>query len=198
MSLCRKKNVALYVSGLLYDFRHRGFGQVHSILPYIDIKQEKKPACMAILDDNQKCTNTAKHTQRIWSESFVYELGLEDLMSEVNKFNFVNKDKRRVVNEYVPAPFFDKTLRIEEATDGRNVYLPVCTGCASLPYKEEVFQVYDAIVGHNSISDRITDPQLINLVVDFLQDEAWIKQDKSGRLQPTPFYRNRYGSYSAK
>ena len=153
---------------------------------------------MAILDDNQKCTNTAKHTQRIWSESFVYELGLEDLMSEVNKFNFVNKDKRRVVNEYVPAPFFDKTLRIEEATDGRNVYLPVCTGCASLPYKEEVFQVYDAIVGKKSDFNKINNLQLTSLIVNFLRDESWVKQNGERELLPIPFYRNRYGSYSAK
>jgi len=197
MSWCRNENVALYVSGLLYDFRHRGFGQVHSILPYIDIKQEKKPACMAILKDEKKCTNTAKHTQRIWSYDFVLELGLENLMDDVKKFNFVNKDRQRIVNEYVPAPFFDKTLRIEEAEDGRNVYLPVCTGCASLPYKEEVFQVYDAIVKRNLVSKLVLNPKLAELIINFLQDEDWIRQDNE-RLTPTPFYRNRYGSYSPK
>ena len=196
MSWCRDKNIALYVSGLLYDFRHRGFGQVHSILPYIDIKQEKKPACMAILDGGKKCTNTAKHTQRIWSESFVYELGLEELMNNVDKFNFVNKDKKRIIDKYFPAPFFDKTLRIEEAADGRNVYLPVCTGCASLPYKEEVFQVYDAIVGRKSDFNKINDSKLTGLIVNFLRDEAWVKQNGDRELQPIPFFRNRFGSYS--
>ena len=193
MQWCKGEKIALYLSGLLYDFRHMEFGQVHAIVPYVDIRQDKKPACMTMQGGN-KCTNTAKHTQRVWSTEFVREVGLESLLSEMHLFDFVDKDKTTIIGKYVAAPFFDQTLRIQEEKDKKVKYLPVCTSCASLPYKEETFRVYDAVIrGENTETLKSTLP--LGPILYFLTEEKWIKQEE-GILKPVDYHRNRLGRFS--
>lgn len=196
MQWCKSEKIALYFSGLLYDFRHMEFGQVHAIVPYIDIRQDKKPACMAMRggEKGSKCTNTAKHTQRVWSTDFVHEVGLEDLLSEMHLFDFVDKDKTTITGRYVAAPFFDQTLRIQEEKDKKVKYLPVCSSCAALPYKEETFRVYDTIVrGQDAKSLAGTLP--LEPILRFLLQEKWVAQEGE-RYTPISYHRNRLGRFS--
>lgn len=192
----KQQELAGYNSGLLYDFRQREFKYVHAILPYIDIRQEKKPACMALDAEARKCTNTAKHTQRVWSIEFVKETGLEALLGEMEIVDFMDKDKKKSINQYVAAPFFDQTLRIEEEKNKKVKYLPVCTSCAVLPYKEETFQVYDALKESRDIH-VLNNPLLVKAIVDFLESEKWVKRD-GDQLIAVPHYKNRIGSFSAQ
>ena len=191
--------MVLYVSGLLYDFRHLPFAQVHSLLPYIDRREEKKPACMAIGSDKKKCIHTAKHTQRVWSIPFVEEAGLAELLSGMEYFDFRDKSGKDHFKEYVPAPFFDDTVRIEEVKDGRIIYLPVCNHCARLPFKTEVFAVYDAICHGDQRQDLLPSQLLFSRIIDFLSNpiEDWIRKDKTNGLYlPTQIHRNKIGGYS--
>lgn len=193
MQWCKSEKIALYLSGLLYDFRHMEFGQVHAIVPYIDIRQDKKPACMTMRGGN-KCTNTAKHTQRVWSTDFVTEVGLENLLSEMHLFDFVDKDKTTITGRYVAAPFFDQTLRIQEEKDKKVKYLPVCSSCAALPYKEETFRVYDTIVcGQNTGTLAGTVP--LDPILRFLVQEKWIALEGE-RYTSINYHRNRLGKFS--
>ncbi len=193
---CKESNLVLYVAGLLYDFRHMEFKEVHSILPYIDIKQEKKPVCKAVHEGRQ-CGSPAIHTMRLWSNEFVEETGLESLFQDMELYSFANKDGEVISNSYVPAPFFDKTVRIEEASDGRNIYLPVCHSCAKLPYKKEVFEIYDSILKREEIT-KINQPKiLLDSIVNFLTDpdEGWVKRE-GDKLIPISYHRNIIGGYS--
>ena len=195
---CKKQDIATFVSGLLYDFRQFPFGQVHCILPYVDIRQEKKPACMAIGNVGIKCTNTAKHTQRLWRKDFVQEQDLEELLLDstlgrLREFGFVHKDKRRFLTEYVPAPFFDETLRIEEERQMKVVYLPVCTNCASVPYKSETFMLYKSIEQGKDPAHTIN-PVLIEPIFRFLISENWVKEE-AGKYTILPYFRNSLGGF---
>lgn len=186
-----------YFSGLADDFRHMDFGYVNRILRYFDIKQEKKPVCKAIHNGRQ-CGKAAVHTQRLWAVDFVTEVGLESLMEDMELFPFVDKDGDWIRDKYVPAPFFDKTVRIEESQDGRNVYLPVCDNCARLPYKEELFLVYDAIVKGENSSKALENTVLRKAIIGFLTDpnEEWVKEVERGKLVAVSHYHNRLGGYS--
>ena len=201
MNWCIKKDIVLYVAGLIYDFRHLPFGQVHSLLPYVDIKIDKKPACMVIDSSGQKCVRTAKHTQRLWKMSYSQERGLNDV--ELPRVDFVDKDKKPVVDHYVAAPFFDQTVLIESGQNagrGRNVvYLPVCTECARLPYREETFRVYDAIVRGGNPEAVLSNPQLTAGILEFLcsPDERWGKRESDGRIVALSHYRNEVGGFSS-
>ncbi|MBU0457048.1 MAG: hypothetical protein ABH824_03485 [Nanoarchaeota archaeon] len=202
---CKHNDFVLYVSGLLYDFRQRDFGYVRSILPYINFKQERKPVCKAIKINGEQCNNTALHTQRLWRLDFVKEVGLETLIDEMEIFCFSDKKGKDRFDAYVPAPFFDKTVRIEEAKDGRNIYLPVCGECARLPYKEEVFRVYDAIIKRKDLVEVEKNHILREAIISFLSDskEGWVEkisnpQKGDDRLVPINYYRNRIGCYSPK
>ena len=194
----RQQNFVVYVAGLLYDFRQMSFGQVHTLLPYIDIKQEIKPACKAIRDEKQ-CGDPAIHSLRLWSYEFVREVGLASLAGDMAPFDFADKRGKVVSDRYVPAPFFDKTLRIAEAGDGRNVYIPVCENCAVLPYKEEVFRVYDAIVAgkdsHGILGEGKTEKTLTKAILHFLSEENWLQQRGKDYI-PTLYHRNRLGAFS--
>ncbi len=195
----KRENIALFMAGLLYDFRHMPFKYVSSIEPYIDIWQEKKPACMAISSTGKKCTNTASHTQRVWRLDFVEEAGLEALVDDMDIYNFMDKDKRRLVDQYVPAPFFDKTLRIEEVKNKKVKYLPVCTAHAALPYKEETFQVYEAIVqGQNPrkvLDETINGATLTRTILQFLCSEGWVEKERR-KYRAVRYYQNRLGGFS--
>ncbi len=193
MKWCKSEKVALFVSGLLYDFRHFSFGYMNTILPYIDIKQEKKPACMALYDNGQKCTNTAKHTQRLWSGEFAVEQGLEVLVSGVSSFGFVDKEKKTVAEGYIPAPFFDKTVRIEEEKQNKVIYLPVCITCARLPFKEETFAVYRAIA--DGKTPQLENEALLPPITNFLLLENWMRREGE-KYQALPYYRNAIGGFS--
>lgn len=201
MKWCRQPEhqMVLYFAGLLYDYRHLPFAQAHSVLPYVDRKEEKKPACMAIGQDGKKCTHTAKHTQRVWSIPFVEEAGLVELLPEMEYFDFQDKLGKDHIKEYVPAPFFDDTVRIEEVKDGRIIYLPVCNHCARLPFKEEVFAVYSAICRREQWQDKLSDQILTQRIINFLSNpiEDWIRRDEaSGLYLPTQIHRNQIGGYS--
>ncbi len=202
MKWCRQPEhqMVLYFAGLLYDFRHLPFAQVHSLLPYVNRRsEEKKPACMAIGSDRKKCIHTANHTQRVWSIPFVEEAGLVELLPEMEYFDFRDKSGKDHIKEYVPAPFFDDTVRIEEVKDGRIVYLPVCNHCARLPFKEEVFAVYSAICRRDQWQDKLPDQILTQRIINFLSNpiEDWIRRDEaSGLYLPTQIHRNQIGGYS--
>lgn len=192
----KKEKLYMPIAGLLFDFRHRPFGYVLSILPYVDIKWDKKPVCKAF-QTRKPCGEPASHTQRLWSVDFVKEQGLEELLDKMDRFNFVNKDGQVITDQYVAAPFFDKTLRIEEEKDGRVIYLPVDDSCARLPFKEETFAVYDQIVKGRNPYEGLSNKTLTNKVLEFLSDgfEGWVKNDH-GLFVPTPYHRNRLGGYS--
>src|SRR3989338_6322035 len=114
-------------------------------------------------------------------------------------FDFADKRGKVVSDRYVPAPFFDKTARIEEAGDGRNVYIPVCENCAVLPYKEEVFRVYDAVVAGNDprkvLGEDRSQKVLTKAILQFLTEEKWIQQQRRDYV-PTLYHRNRLGAFS--
>ena len=192
---CRENNLVRFVAGLLYDFRHRPFGHVTTLLPYIDIKEEKKPACMAIRSAGKKCDSTAKHTQRVWSKEFAQELGLDFLLELQADYNYVDKNKEQVLRQYIAAPFFDMTLRIEAERDKKIAYLPVCTDCAKLPYKEETFIVYNQIIRREK--PVLQENQFTKLILEFLLEEQWITEEKN-KLSAVAFYRNNLGSFSTR
>ncbi len=190
----REEKIAVYLSGLKYDFRHLPFGYIHSVLPYIDIQISKKPACMAIRDNGEDCVNTANHTQRVWSCEFAQEQGLEQYLA--SPFNFVDKDGTHFFDQYVPAPFFDKTVQIEGAKSGHIKYLPVCNDCAQVPFKQETFQLYDALVRGDHTFGFPGQSELTTAVLNFLVEEKWAKREENGLIVPVPFYRQRVGGYA--
>jgi len=191
----RGERLAVYLSGLKYDFRHLPFGYIHSILPYVDIQISKKPACMAILNNSdESCTNTANHTQRVWSREFAQEQCLDQYLT--SPFNFVDKDGTHFFAKYVPAPFFDKTVQIEGAKSGQIKYLPVCNDCARVPFKQETFQIYEARVRGDNTFGFIGQPELTTAVLNFLVEEKWVTREESGLIVPVPFYRHRVGGYA--
>ncbi len=200
---CKDMNKALLLSGLLYDFRHMPFGQVHALLPYVDIKSDEKPACMAVmLPSGKPCQNTAQHTQRVWSLDFLKENKLEreiEYNMEYNKpFLFKDKAGKGILSNYVAAPFFDKTVRIEEANDGRVKYLPVCTSCAYVPFEEDTFKIYNAIIRGDKTFGHIEQSELSTAILKFLEEEKWVERDISGVLKAVPFYRNIIGGFNPK
>jgi hypothetical protein len=185
----KQEKIIVYVSGLLYDFRHRTFGNVSYLLPYIDIKEEKKPVCK-VVHDGKQCTNPGVHTQRLWSLEFVKEQRLEELFTPNDMVDFANKDGVIFSGKYVAAPFFDKTIRIEEAKDGRIVYLPACDCCSSLPFEKEVFKVYNAII--SGVTPDVHG-RLLKEIVHFLNDEQWINGTTA-----VAHYKNKIGGFSPR
>ena len=199
VQFCKERRKVLYVSGLSYDFRHQPFAHVHEIFPHLDLRFEKKPACMAIRG-NEKCTNTAIHTQRLWSVDLICKLGLNPLLEEMEYFDYVDKEKQRHRNEYVAAPFFDQTVAIEDELNRGRVYLPVCDECARLPYKKEVFMIYDAICQSKDPFTVLDNPLLTKRILDFLAnpEEKWVKKQEERELYlPISFHHNRSGGYSS-
>ncbi|MBI4151768.1 hypothetical protein HY496_02255 [Candidatus Woesearchaeota archaeon] len=194
----REQKIAVFLAGLEYDFRHLPFGYIHDVLPYVDYLEAHKPKCMA-LNGEDKCTNDAGHTQRLWSLQFAQEQGLNAYFEESHLFNFVDKDLRHVFGEYVPAPFFDTTVRIEETKDGRIKYLPVCNTCARVPFKEETFQIYDQLLQGDATYGFLGEPELASAILLFLEFEEptpWAERDDKGVLKPVPLYRHRSGGYA--
>ena len=194
---CKENNKALLLSGLLYDFRHMPFGQVYALLPYVDIKSDEKPACMAVTSSGKLCQNTAQHTQRVWSLDFLNENQLGSETKHYKPFLFKDKARKGILSNYVAAPFFDKTVRIEETNDGRVKYLPVCTSCADIPFKDETFAVYDAIVMGDATFGHIGRPELSTAIFKFLEEEKWVQRDSSDVIRAVPFYRNMLGGFSS-
>ena len=197
MLWCKREKIAVFISGLLYDFRHFPFGYMPVLLPYVDIKQEKKPACMALNLEEIKCTNTAKHTQRVWSKEFVREQGLEQLVDQLGTFGFEHKDKQRFPTEFVPSPFFDQTVRIGETEQEKVMYLPVCTGCAKLPFKKETFEVYDLMVKNKVLPESGQGATLLSPILTFLLTEGWVRQE-GDQYHALPYYRNKLGGFSLR
>ena len=192
----RQNKIAVFMAGLTHDFRHHEFGYINSVLKYTTNNIPQKAICMALVDEQgSKCQRTAMHAQRVWSADFAGKMGLESYLKAEPHFNFVDKENRHYFNEYFPAPFFDKTVRIEEAQDGRIKYLPVCTDCARVPFRDETYDLYNAIVRGDHTFGLLGQPELTTAIVHFLQSENWI-QEKSGVLVPVPFYRINIGSYA--
>ncbi len=195
MKWCRQNEMVLYVAGLLYDFRQMPFGYVHSILPYVNIKEDDvKPACKAAPRGTQ-CGSPAIHTMRLWRTDFVSQVGLDSMLSEMNLYTFADKKGKVFTDSYVPAPFFDQTVRIEEGKDGRNIYIPVCDDCAVLPYKEETFKVYDSIIRGKDAHQVLDNKLLTKQILQFLVREGWTQCEKR-EYRPVPYFRNRLGSFS--
>lgn len=205
----KENQIVLYVAGLLYDFRQRPFGEVFSILPYLDIKYEcsVRPVCKAWSSDRTKgkpkpCGKPAFHTQRVWAKEYAKKEGLfEDLINQAGYFDFFDKENHLWEKEYLPAPFFDKTICTKEDKDlaeGKKTiaYLPVCHRCARLPFKEEVFRIYKEIFQQN---DLIKQTPLTRKILQFLLAEGWVKEIKGkyeNHLSVSPFYPNELGSYT--
>lgn len=199
LNWARQEKLAVYLSGLKYDFRHLPFGNINSVLPYVDIQISKKPACMALLGDSEvHCENTANHTQRVWSQEFSQEQGLEKYLAAEPAFNFVDKDGTHLFDQYVPAPFFDKTIRIEETKDGRIKYLPVCNSCARVPFKEETFEVYNSLVRGDAAFGLLGQPELTTAILNFLEEEKWVTRTENNLLAPVPVYHHPSGGYAAQ
>ena len=198
MKYCNQQGLILYIAGLLYDFRQRPFGEVQYVLPHVDLRFNPNPACKAVHQGKQ-CGETAIHTQRLWRLDFAEEQGLAELLGEMDYFDFADKRGGKFIGKYVAAPFFDKTVRIDEARDGRNVYLPVCDECSRLSYKEVVFRVYDVLVNGGYTNQALKNKVLRNKILDFLADpdERWVIKEGDGFV-PIPYHRNRLGGYSPK
>ena len=196
LAWCRDESIAVFMAGLTHDFRHHNFGYIGAVLQYVT-QIPQKPVCMALdTDSGEKCQRAAMHTQRVWSQEFAHESGLEAYLRAEPHFDFVDKQGKHFADAYYPAPFFDKTLRIEEERDGRIKYLPVCTPCSRIPFKEEVFEIYDAITRGDATYGFMGQPELTTAVVTFLKSEKWVEQGPDTVLRPVPFYRNRIGSFS--
>jgi len=199
LSWSREQGLAVYLAGLKYDFRHLPFGQIHAVLPYVDIQLSKKPVCMALRDNGETaCINTANHTQRVWSGEFAEEQGLSQYLASEPAFDFVDKDGTHFFDQYLPAPFFDQTMRIEESKDGRIKYLPVCNDCARVPYKNETFEIYNALVKGDHSFGFLGQTKLTTAILEFLVEEKWVEQNADGRLVPVPYYRHQAGGYASK
>jgi len=192
----RNEFVGLF-SGLLHDFRHRKFGYVNLAYDRMDIRQEKKPVCKAV--HGKQCGKPAIHTQRLWSLDFAKELGLGDYLDEMEIFDYATKEGEIVCGQYVPAPFFDKTVNVEDTGNGELIYLPVCDSCARVPFKEEVFENYRSFA--EGLKPIVEMEGLENEVVKFLLGENWIRKvrDDKGNVigrEAVPFYRNSLGGFS--
>ncbi len=197
----RQENLAVFLAGLKYDFRHLPFGYIHAVLPYVNLQYAKKPACKTFKETVKEkkiiyCGNLANHTQRVWSREFAQEQGLEKYLAAEPALTFVDKDETHFFDKYVPAPFFDKTLRIEETKDGRVKYLPVCNNCARVPFKEETFEVYRALVRGEKTFGFLGQPELTAAILSFLEEERWATRDADSQLTPVPFYFHPAGGYS--
>lgn len=195
----REKELVLYIAGLLNDFRQRDFGYLPNLRIYIDIEQSKKPACMAITKEGEKCKNPAKHTQRLWSLPFLKRQELDSLEEGLGRFDYVNKERKDVLGRYVAAPFFDRTVYIEGDTEikiekGDIEYLPVCDTCSQLPYMKETLAFYNALIENplhstETESSRIIKPEIVPPIMDFLLRENWVRNN-NGVLHAIPFYHN--------
>ena len=123
---------------------------------------------------------------------------MSPLVNDMEYFNFSDKGEREAIKEYVAAPFFDETLRIEAERDGRVKYVPVCLDCAKLPYQKETLAVYDAICQGQDPQSVLESSLLIGKILSFLSHpvEDWVRQEESGLYVPTKIYRNILGGFS--
>ncbi len=193
----RKKGLVLYVSGLEYDFRDMNFGNIDAVIRRLNVKIDKKPVCKAITNGKQ-CGMPANHTQRVWLKDFASEIGCADLIEKLGDYDFASKEGNLILSEYVPAPFFDKTVRIEQKReDGKHriAYLPTCWDCAKVPFKKETFTVYDAIIKKEDPAKAEVDPLVRDRILNFLLEENWVEK-KEGLLEPINYHKNLLGGYS--
>ena len=198
---CRKRGITLGVSGLEYDFRHRPFGHVRAIFPYVRT-HHLNPVCKSLIKGNN-CGDDASHSQRLWSLEFVDEVNIGELSGEMSLYDFDDKKGNHIIGKYVSAPYFDKTKRIEEAEDGRVVYVPVCNNCAILPFKDEVDKLYAAIrdgrgIRQEDLSGIVGNETLSKVISNFLLEEDWARTNDQGLYVPTRYFRNDIGTFSAE
>ena len=68
-----------------------------------------------------------------------------------------------------------------------------------LPYREETFRVYDAIVRGGNPEAVLSNPQLTAGILEFLcsPDERWGKRESDGRIVALSHYRNEVGGFSS-
>lgn len=193
---CRDNQILPYFAGLKKDFRHNDFGYVQKLEDYVNISSPKKPVCKGVKAGVQ-CGEPAIHTQRLWSLDFVKDLGLESLLGELEIFSYVDKERNFDYENYVAAPYFDQTLRIEAEKTKQIVYLPVCDECSRLPYEKEVFDIYYSIIKKEDPIKVLGSEVLTKSILEFLSNnfDGWVK--KEGKLYvPKNYYRNRLGSFS--
>jgi len=183
----RDQNFVLYVSGLLYDFRQMPFGHRLDVKPLLNYLPAISPTCKAA-EDGVQCYKTAAHSQRLWSIDLAKRL-LPDLVDGMSFYDFFDKECNLNSQTYVPAPFFDKTLRIEKKKD--MVYLPTCDVHSQLPFKDDTFDLYDSIVNQKNLIEN----NLNSKILHFLLDENWVRKQE-GKIVPTPIYRNRLGGFT--
>ncbi len=193
---CRDNQILPYFAGLKKDFRHNDFGYVQRLEDYVNISSPKKPVCKGVKNGVQ-CGEPAIHTQRLWSLDFVTKEGLEPLLGELELFPYVDKERNLDSDNYVAAPYFDQTLRIEAEKTKQIVYLPVCDECAKLPYKDEVFKIYHAIIRKEDPTKVLKSEVLTNSILNFLSNnfDGWVKKE-GGLYVPKNYYRNRLGGFS--
>lgn len=192
----REKDLVLYVSGLEYDFRDMNFGNIDAVIRRLNVKIDKKPACKAIKNGKQ-CGMPANHTQRVWLKEFASEIGCADLIDQLGDYDFASKEGN-LISDYVPAPFFDKTVRIEQKReDGKHriAYLPTCWNCAKVPFKNETFTVYNAIIKKDDPTQAKVDLLVRDRILNFLLEENWVER-KEGGFTPINYHKNQLGGYS--
>tara|TARA_Y100000310_G_C20696701_1_gene826219 strand:+ start:522 stop:1592 length:1071 start_codon:yes stop_codon:yes gene_type:complete len=207
---CREVGLNVYSSGLMYDFRGRDFGHIRSILPRIEHILPVTSAKCKSVHQGQVCGEPAYNSQRVWRLDFLHSQKLEEIGEGMALYDFADKEGETIVGQYVAAPFFDRTLRIEEAKDGRVEYFPVCQSCFTVPFKDEVFMMYHEVIRNpqkpSDLIKKLSNKRLSLAVLKFLQGEVfddgrnlpgsqWIYQNEKGILIPMPNFRTPVGTY---
>lgn len=207
----RKVGLDVYSSGLLYDFRGEYFGHIRAIIPHIDHLIPVTARCKAVHDGTQ-CGDTAYNSQRVWSRDFLETQKLGMVAEAMELYDFADKEGKIISDKYVAAPFFDKTLRIEEAQDGRVKYFPVCHDCFTVPFKKEVDAVYQAVVHKpqtgKELMGLLDSPRLTGAILHFLQGESLgdgnyltgsqLIRQREGLLEAVPFYKTSVGTFESR
>ena len=209
----REIGLNVYASGLMYDFRGNKFGHIDTILPKIEhIIPVTSAKCKAV-SSGKVCGEAAYNSQRVWSVEFLLSQQLGEVGEGMELYDFADKDGEIISGKYVAAPYFDKTLRIEEAQDGRVEYFPVCHSCFEVPFKNEVHQIYEKIVkvttNMQETIKTLESPELALAVISYLKGEKFengeylkgsklIEEDKNGWYTAIPFFKTAIGSFEKK
>ncbi|MBT3298090.1 hypothetical protein HN385_04140 [archaeon] len=192
----KQNGLVSYLAGLEEDFRHRNFGNFHLIKNMVNHSLYKKPVCKAINSGTQ-CSKPAMHTQRLWSLEFAKDLGLESMLGDLELFPYVDKNGDINSKNYLAAPYFDQTVRIEAEKTKQIVYLPVCEDCARLPYKKEVFDVFEAIKENQDPAKVLNNDLLTKFILEYLSNDidGFVKQER-GLYVPKRYVHNSLGGFS--
>ncbi|MBT4604670.1 hypothetical protein HOC01_03455 [archaeon] len=193
------KSEGLYTvtSGLEFDFRQEAFAHVRASYRATSFNINVDPVCQALVEE-QVCGSAAIHSQRIWSRAHLQRLGLGEFIKE--DFGHANKAHEKLFSGHVAAPYFDKTVYLEDEANGSVGYIPVCDSCSELPFKEKTHDLYAQFRGgldEAAVAVIRAKGALENGIVDFLlnQDEGWVRND-GGLFVPVSYHKNRIGTFS--